>query len=342
MFSKIFGAFNPSLVASLGGQSNMRGEGTVDRKEEIVLTIAALVTQVLPNGNLVIHGSQEVLVNFEKRVLRISGVIRPEDIALAHAWAAENAVDAIISTDGDSDRPLVADATGTWLRGDIVGLLCAHNVAADVVVTPVSSNTVLELSKAVPRVVRTRIGSPYVIAAMMDAAAADPAARVCGYEANGGFLLGSAVGTGEGALAPLPTRDALLPIVAALVAARQRPLADVVASLPPRHTFSDRVADFPLAHSAALIALLADGDEAAQMARAARLFGAIAGLPVAIDRTDGHRIGFADGAIIHLRPSGNAPELRCYTEADSEVRARALNQAALAHVLNTIVPEATG
>lgn len=268
--------------------------------------------------------------------------IRPEDIALAHAWAAENAVDAIISTDGDSDRPLVADATGTWLRGDIVGLLCAHNVAADVVVTPVSSNTVLELSKAVPRVVRTRIGSPYVIAAMMDAAAADPAARVCGYEANGGFLLGSAVGTGEGALAPLPTRDALLPIVAALVAARQRPLADVVASLPPRHTFSDRVADFPLAHSAALIALLADGDEAAQMARAARLFGAIAGLPVAIDRTDGHRIGFADGAIIHLRPSGNAPELRCYTEADSEVRARALNQAALAHVLNTIVPEATG
>jgi phosphomannomutase len=43
-----------------------------------------------------------------------------------------------------------------------------------------------------------------------------------------------------------------------------------------------------------------------------------------------------------LRPSGNAPELRCYTEADSEARARALNQAALAHVLNTIVPEATG
>ena len=76
---------------------------------------------------------------------------------LAHAWAAENAVDAIISTDGDSDRPLVADATGTWLRGDIVGLLCAHNVAADVVVTPVSSNTVLELSGVAPKVVRTRI-----------------------------------------------------------------------------------------------------------------------------------------------------------------------------------------
>ncbi|MFM6829157.1 MAG: phosphomannomutase, partial [Novosphingobium sp.] len=110
--------------------------------------------------------------------------IREEDIALAARWAGENKVDAIISTDGDSDRPLVADASGTWLRGDIVGLLCARAVGADVAVTPVSSNTVLELSGAAPTVVRTRIGSPYVIRAMMDAAEADPTARVCGYEAN--------------------------------------------------------------------------------------------------------------------------------------------------------------
>jgi phosphomannomutase len=262
--------------------------------------------------------------------------IRPEDIELAAQWAAQNRVDAIISTDGDSDRPLVADAAGTWLRGDVVGLLCARAVGADVAVTPVSSNTVLELSEAVPRVVRTRIGSPYVIAAMMDEAEADPAACVCGYEANGGFLLGTAVGD----LAPLPTRDALLPIIAVVMNARQRPLAEVVAELPPRFTFSDRVADFPQAHSAALIAFLGHGPEDEQLARIARLFGEIAGFPTGIDTTDGYRMSFADGAIVHFRPSGNAPELRCYSEAETEARARDLNHRALAHVLSDVVPEA--
>lgn len=262
--------------------------------------------------------------------------IRQEDIDLAAAWTAENKVDAIISTDGDSDRPLVADANGTWLRGDIVGLLCARAVAADVVVTPVSSNTVLELSGAAPKVVRTRIGSPYVIRAMMDAAEADPAARVCGYEANGGFLLGSAV---DG-LAPLPTRDALLPIIAVVMNAKARPLAEVVAELPPRFTFSDRVADFPQVNSAALIAYLGHGEQDEQLARIARLFGEIAGFPTGIDTTDGYRMTFADGAIIHFRPSGNAPELRCYSEAESEEKARDLNARALAHVLADVVPEA--
>lgn len=262
--------------------------------------------------------------------------IRQEDIDLAAQWAAQNKVDAIISTDGDSDRPLVADAAGTWLRGDIVGLLCARAVAADVVVTPVSSNTVLELSGTVPSVVRTRIGSPYVIRAMMDAAEADPAARVCGYEANGGFLLGSKVGD----LAALPTRDALLPIIAVVLNAKDRPLADAVADLPPRFTFSDRVADFPQDNSAALIAFLSHGPEDEQLARIARLFGDIAGFPTGIDTTDGYRMTFADGAIIHFRPSGNAPELRCYSEAESEEKARDLNARALAHVLADVVPEA--
>lgn len=262
--------------------------------------------------------------------------IRQEDIELAAQWASANHVDAIISTDGDSDRPLVADAAGTWLRGDIVGLLCAKAVEADVAVTPVSSNTVLELSGAVPKVVRTRIGSPYVIAAMMDAAKADPAARVCGYEANGGFLLGSDVGE----LTALPTRDAVLPIIAVVSAARHQPIAEVLAGLPPRFTYSDRVADFPQANSAALIALLSEGEEDAQLARIARLFGEIAGFPRSIDTTDGYRMTFADGAIVHFRPSGNAPELRCYTEAETEAHARELNQAALTHVLDTVIPEA--
>lgn len=263
--------------------------------------------------------------------------IREEDVTLAAQWAAANTVDAIISTDGDSDRPLVSDASGAWLRGDIVGLLCARAVAADVVVTPVSSNTVAELSGSVPRVVRTRIGSPYVIAAMMEEAAAAPVARVCGYEANGGFLLQTPVG----GLAALPTRDALLPIIAVIAAAKDTPVAQVVAGLPPRFTYSDRVADFPQAHSAALIAFLSEGGEDEQLARIARVFGEIAGFPTAIDTTDGYRMTFADGSIIHLRPSGNAPELRCYTEAETEAHARDLNKRALVQVLESVVPEAT-
>ena len=59
----------------------------------------------------------------------------------------------------------------------------------------------------------------------------------------------------------VPTRDALLPIIAVLMNAKDRPLADVVAELPPRFTFSDRVADFPQEHSAALIAFLSHGPE---------------------------------------------------------------------------------
>jgi phosphomannomutase len=112
--------------------------------------------------------------------------IRPEDVELARVWAREFGFDAIISTDGDSDRPLLADHTGEWLRGDVLGVLCARALKAQAVITPVSSNTVLERSQAFPVTDRTRIGSPFVIAAM-NAQLAGGLAPVVGYEANGGF-----------------------------------------------------------------------------------------------------------------------------------------------------------
>jgi flagellar L-ring protein precursor FlgH len=64
----------------LNSRSSNRGRGTVSRDEEIRLAVAAVVTQVLPNGNLVIHGRQEIRVNFEVRELVLAGVVRPQDI----------------------------------------------------------------------------------------------------------------------------------------------------------------------------------------------------------------------------------------------------------------------
>jgi phosphomannomutase len=263
--------------------------------------------------------------------------VRPEDIALARDWAAECGFDAIVSTDGDSDRPLLSDERGEWLRGDVLGVLCARALGADRVVTPVSSNTALELSGAFAVTARTRIGSPYVIAEILRQIAAG-AERVCGFEANGGFLLGNGMADGARRLTALCTRDAVLPVLAVLCEARGAPLSSMVAALPRRVTYSDRIIEFPVAKSRAILDWLEQGSDADRLARASKVFGALAGDAIAIDRTDGLRMTFADGAIIHLRPSGNAPELRCYTEADTEQRARQLNVAALGLVRDGIAP----
>jgi flagellar L-ring protein precursor FlgH len=86
-------AVDPSSLVKAGSDSNSTGTGTVDRSETITLTVAAVVTEVLPNGNLVIQGQQEVRVNNEVRELVVSGVVRPEDISnvntIKHTQIAE-------------------------------------------------------------------------------------------------------------------------------------------------------------------------------------------------------------------------------------------------------------
>jgi phosphomannomutase len=166
-------------------------------------------------------------------------------------------------------------------------------------------------------VVRTRIGSPYVIAGMQ-AAAAGRAGRVAGYEANGGFLLGTSVERDGRRLEALPTRDAVLPMLALMCAARERggSLSALAASLPKRFTASDRIQAFATERSAALLERLAQDQGAA-----AALLAPECGDIVSVDTTDGLRATFGSGDVVHLRPSGNAPELRCYTESESAQRA---------------------
>ena len=128
------------------------------------------------------------------------------------------------------------------------------------------------------------------------------------------------------------TRDCLLPIVAPLAMARAKAvsLAELVSDLPPRFTAADRIAGIPTEASKAFIAELTD----APSARAAFFAGRAE--ETGVDLTDGLRVSFADGSVIHLRPSGNAPEFRCYAEAESVARAEALMRETLQAVADRL------
>ncbi len=257
--------------------------------------------------------------------------IRPEDVKLARHWASRHQLDAILSTDGDSDRPLLADERGEWLRGDVAGILCARFLAADAVITPVSCNSAVDKCGWFAEVRRTRIGSPYVIEAMLEAIAAGRR-RVVGYEANGGFLTGTDLILDGRTLGALPTRDAVLLLLGVLLLAHRegRPVSALATDLPARYTASDRLQEFPLPSSRAVLARFETGDPDADRAAAEALFGSLCGTLTAVDRTDGVRMTFDSGEVVHLRPSGNAPEFRCYNEAASLDRAAELNAACLA------------
>jgi phosphomannomutase len=253
--------------------------------------------------------------------------VPPEARALLAKVAATHGLDAIASTDGDGDRPLLTDAQGQVIAGDVLGQITARLIRADVVVTPVSSNTGAE-ALGFAQVIRTRIGSPFVIAGMKAALAADPSARVVGYEANGGFLLGFDA-TLAGPLPRLMTRDSHLPIIAALVAAGTGGLAALLAAQPARFTAADRLQNIPAARSTDLVAAL-EADPAPLLS----VLGADD--LVSTDLTDGLRLTLASGGVLHLRPSGNAPELRLYAEAENPAAAEALLRAGLAR-LRTLI-----
>lgn len=86
--------------ANVDSNSSSAGQGSTARSETVELSVAAIVTRVLPNGYLLIEGSQEVEVNFEQRVLHVSGVVRPVDISPQNAISYEKIAEARISYGG--------------------------------------------------------------------------------------------------------------------------------------------------------------------------------------------------------------------------------------------------
>lgn len=245
------------------------------------------------------------------------------DQAQARNWCKAHRLDAVVSTDGDGDRPLVFDENGEFVRGDLLGLMCARDLGIQTLAVPVSCNTAIEQCGAFEQVLRTRIGSPFVISAMNDLTSKSPE-PVAGFEANGGFLLGAAVA----GLACLPTRDALLPMLSLLArSAKDRcSISALVGALPERYTHSDRIKNFPTEQSREFLQrLYSEPGLQASMAG-----GKV--IPNEVDITDGVRLTFPNGDIVHLRASGNAPELRCYAESTSQDAAKRLCTGALSQI----------
>ncbi len=229
-------------------------------------------------------------------------------------WVAQHKLDAIVSADGDGDRPLLMDRHGQFVRGDVLGLLAAQCLGVDSVVTPVTSNSAIERTGFFRNVVRTRVGSPYVVDAMTGASGA-----VVGFEANGGTFVGEGVRVGGNALAPLATRDAVLPILCALgLAAQQsKPVDQLVTALPLQHAVADRLQDVPSEKSGAFLNRLATDEGYAQQVFEKQGIASLS-------QIDGLQFRTLSGDMVHFRASGNAPELRCYVEGSTPEIARDL------------------
>lgn len=236
---------------------------------------------------------------------------------------------AIVSTDGDSDRPFVIDEKGEFHRGDVLGCVVADFLKARFAAVPISANDAVDeyCAQQRMRLVHTRIGSPYVIEEMQTVP--ENEWPVVGWEVNGGFLTGADITINKKTLQALPTRDAILPILSALISAAQQKvvLSALFAKLPARYTGAGLI---DVSDNEAQEFRAVSSDEKVMLNIAQKLFASTElGVISRVDVTDGLRMIFASSEVLHLRASGNAPQLRVYTNTDSQQRADELVEKAI-------------
>ena len=263
-------------------------------------------------------GAEVICLGYSDEFVPIdTEAVAESDRQQAHKWVAEHQLDALFSTDGDGDRPLLADEHGDYFTGDILCMLASKSLNIDAIATPVSCISSIEGSRFFQYVCRTKIGSPYVIEQFSKLSG--KYSSVAGFEANGGFLLASDIDIDGQILKSLPTRDAVLPVLAVLSLANAEPLSNLRMLLPQRFTFSDRLKNIDKEKSTNLIE---------SSIKNTQFLLAILGLQsmtiTEVITLDGLRIIFDNQQVVHLRPSGNAPELRCYSESHTAEGAKAL------------------
>jgi phosphomannomutase len=327
------------LDQSLGGKRLLVYEHSAVGRDILIEILERLGAEVVPGG----RSDAFVPIDTENIDEDQLAVIQA---LVDQATAKHGPIHAVVSTDGDSDRPLILDVGREarkvrFFGGDLVGMIAAEYLGADAVVVPISCNDAIDLgSLAHVTEPKTRIGSPYVIAGMEKARSRGKRV-ICGWEANGGFLIGSDVERSGKLLKALPTRDAVLPILCTLFAAEAKGLSvgELFARLPRRFSRAALLKEFPRSIAHKILERFSPSDAEPQAAnmRAIREklqefftpemgFGRIASL----DYTDGVRVIFENGDVAHLRPSGNADEFRVYAAASTQDRAHAIASLATA------------
>ena len=316
-------------------------------RDLLVEVLQSFGAEVIPMGR------SDVFVPIDTENMDSAQLQRIQALA-DEAWREAGPLDAIVSADGDGDRPLLLgfEPVGKGERkneacrvrffpGDLLGTVVASRLGADAVVVPITCNDALDRSALEPFVEpKTKVGSPHVIAGI-EAARRKGRKRVCGWEANGGFLLGSDLVRNGSPIQALPTRDALLPILEVLFFAAERevPVAKLFDELPRRFGRSALLRDFPRQLGREIVQRYSpdlEGDKEACMRRSREElsqffcpelgFGEIQGL----DFTDGIRLSFNGGDVAHIRASGNADEMRIYAVADTQDRADRIASAGVA------------
>ncbi len=241
---------------------------------------------------------------------------------------------AIVSTDGDSDRPFVIDETGTFHLGDVLGAVTATWLGTDFAAFTANASDAVEsyLAEKGISFAKTKLGSPYVVS-LMEKGRHDGKKNPVGWEVNGGFMTGVDLVVKGQTLKALPTRDATLPILVALVAALEsgKTVSALFGELPASFPANGLLDNFPTEISKKIVSRFSEDTpesraELETYFSPARGFGQI----TKIDTLDGIRMSFANGDVAHMRASGNAPQFRIYSFATTQERADEIVTMALA------------